>query len=368
MAEDQTIPPTTEEKNLDFSSSSIPFSTPSDSNPPVSVENSDNPKNESISPLFPETYQEWSKDDIPVPEENSKSPSAEKASSLSPESDKGSKENSDQSTGTPISSVVAPMEPQERDAIENMLAIAAEGIIGKENSTMSESQGEETQSLVGEGAMVLFEWSSPEDTTGTPLDGPDPSPEERGQKSSSQVSFYPYSSPHFDAEPLEVVAPVMRSSDEENEDDVALSALIAARRLVATLEPPPKRPTKRLQKKEALESALKKSKRSNMKKKKRLVKDGEIVCDKNIPVVEVDEEAPEEPSSLIKRSQKKKHSTESTSKEVVGIPSEKSVKDSGKLKEVVVEESVSDEDMQLKSIGKVMSSGKSTKSKLENVK
>ncbi|XP_019241459.1 PREDICTED: uncharacterized protein LOC109221422 [Nicotiana attenuata] len=334
MAEDQILLPTTEEKNLKSfpveitpvipssttvqienpkpvsHSPSIPLSTPSDSTPPLSVENSDNPKNERFSPLLPETLKEQSKDDIPVPEEKSKSPSTEKASSISPESAMGCKENFDQSTGTPIYSVVAPMEPQERDTIENILAIAAEGIIGKENSTMPESQGEETQSLVGEEAM----------------------------ESSSHVSLDPAPSPHFDAEPLEVVAPVMRSSDEEDQDDVALSVFIAVRRPVATPETPPKRPTRRLQKKEAFESALKKSKRINRKKKKRLVKNGEVDCDKNIPVVEVDEEAKEEPSSLIRKSQKKKHSSESTSKEAVGTPSEKPVKDNGNLKEVMVEE------------------------------
>ncbi|XP_019237183.1 PREDICTED: endochitinase A-like [Nicotiana attenuata] len=270
MAEDQTITPTTEEKNFESS--------------PVET-----------TPVIPSST--TSKDDIPVPEEKSKSPSAEKASSISRESAKGFKESSDQSTGTPISSDVAPMEPQEREAIENMLSITVEGIIGNESSTMPESQGEETQSLVREGAMVLFEQPALEETTGTPLDGPDPSPEETCQESSSQVSFDPTPSPHFDTEPLEVVAPVMRSSDEEDEDDVALSALIVARRLVATPE---------------------------------------LLSD----LPQVDEEATEEPSSLIKRSQKKKHSTESTSKEVVGTPSEKSVKDSGKLKKVMVEESL----------------------------
>ncbi|XP_070025057.1 pectinesterase inhibitor 10-like [Nicotiana sylvestris] len=140
------------------------------------------------------------------------------------------------------------------------------------------------------------------ETTGTLLEGPDPSPEETGQGSSSQVNFDPAPSPHFDVEPLEILAPAMRSSDEEDQDNVTLYAFIAKKRAVTTPEPSPKCPTTRLQAKEALESALQKSKRSSKKKKKRLVKNVEVVCDKNIPVVDMDEEVVEKPSSLVKKS------------------------------------------------------------------
>ncbi|XP_070004608.1 uncharacterized protein [Nicotiana sylvestris] len=121
----------------------------------------------------------------------------------------------------------------------------------------------------------------------------------------------------------------------------------------------------RLQAKEAYEFALQKSKRSNKKKKKRLVKNGEVVCDKDIPVVEVDEKATEEPSSLVKGSHKKK---QSTSEEGVAMPSSRSVKSVGKLKEVVSDQSLSDEDMLDKSSGKGKSSVKSGKRKVETVR
>ncbi|OIT28028.1 hypothetical protein A4A49_60246, partial [Nicotiana attenuata] len=200
MAEDQPIIPTIVEKTLEQTlDSSVPSETPltipsstiiendtpkPDSHSPSitlitlsdnilspSVENSEIPKIDSFSFLSLEILKERSKDG-----EQSETRLEERVFEVS----------ADQSTDTPVSDFVAPMESQETEAIENVLAISAEGIVYEVTSAMPESQGEETQPLVGEGTMVLFEQPVLEETTGTPLEGPDPSLEEIGQGSSSQ--------------------------------------------------------------------------------------------------------------------------------------------------------------------------------------
>ncbi|OIT33543.1 hypothetical protein A4A49_59537, partial [Nicotiana attenuata] len=129
MAENQTILPTIEEKTLgktldssvpsetplsippsttvgsdtpkpDSPSPSITLTTPTDNILPPSVENSEIPKIDSFSSLSLEILKEQSKDG-----EKSESPQAEK----------GSEDGVDQSTGTPISDFVAPMESQKRE-------------------------------------------------------------------------------------------------------------------------------------------------------------------------------------------------------------------------------------------------------------
>ncbi|XP_019223946.1 PREDICTED: A-kinase anchor protein 9-like [Nicotiana attenuata] len=102
--------------------------------------------------------------------------------------------------------------------------------------------------------------------------------ENPGQESSDQVNVDPAPSPHFVAEPLNMVVPETNPDSEEDANDW-------------------------LQQKEALEFALKKNKR-----RRRLVKDGKVVQAEEVPVVNVDEETKEEPSSLSRKSSRKKHS------------------------------------------------------------
>nr|XP_009792074.1 PREDICTED: protein IWS1 homolog [Nicotiana sylvestris] len=196
---------------------------------------------------------------------------------------------SDESEGITSSSIEITMEPQEKEEIENTLSIASEG-------------------------------PAQDDIIGDPNDEPDPSMENPGQESSYQVSVDPAPSPHFDAEPLNMVVHKTNPDSEEDANDLVYSSFIRARtKPVVASGPPPKRPTTRLQQKEALESALKKSKRS---------KKGEV---------NVDEETKEEPSSLSRKSSRKKHSlsekhtfkgAESSSKSGVAGSSKKVAKSS----------------------------------------
>ena len=80
------------------------------------------------------------------------------------------------------------------------------------------------------------------------------------------------------------------------------------------------------------------------------MKDGVPVSDKVIPVVEVDEETPDEPGSLVRWSQKKKQPASV----------EKVSHSSSKLKDAVSEFSMSDEDVLVKSKGKGKFSGEKT--------
>ncbi|XP_070009890.1 uncharacterized protein [Nicotiana sylvestris] len=185
--------------------------------------------------------------------------------------------------------------------------------------------------------MVDVEGSALAETTGPSHEEPDSSPEETGQDSHYQVS----STPAFVVAPLDIQVPEMWSSDEEDLDNIALDAFIVKRRVVSTPETSTKRPTTWLQAKVAYDSALQKSRKSS--------------CSSG----GVEEETTEEPSSLVRGSQKKK---DSAFIDNVTTPS-------SKLKDVVSEFSVSDEDVLVKSKGKAKSSGvKSRKRKSETVK
>ncbi|XP_070020788.1 uncharacterized protein [Nicotiana sylvestris] len=129
-----------------------------------------------------------------------------------------------------------------------------------------------------EGAIVVFEQPAQDDVTGTPNNEPDPSVE-----------------------------------NPEDANDLVYASFIRARtKPVVTSDPPPKRLTTQLQQKEALEFALKKSKRS--RRRRSLVKDGKVVQEEDVPVVSVDEETKEEPSSLSRKSSRKKHSLSQSEK------------------------------------------------------
>ncbi|XP_019225911.1 PREDICTED: uncharacterized protein LOC109207445 [Nicotiana attenuata] len=200
------------------------------------------------------------------------------------------------------------------------------------------------------------------------------------QESSSQVNIDPSPSPHFDAEPLNMVVLKTSPDSEEDADDLVYASCIKARaKPLVISEPPPKRPTTRLQQKEALEFSLKKSKRS--RRRRRLVKDGKVVQVEDVPVVDVDEETKEEPSSLTRKSSRKKHSlsqserhaskgAESSSKSVVAGSSKKLAKSSGDKtvnergdKSDEEEAKKSGEHRQSKSVEKEKSAGKSVKRK-----
>lgn len=84
-----------------------------------------------------------------------------------------------------------------------------------------------------------FEHPAQKDTTRVPHNGPNPSPMDPGQESSTQVSVDPPPSPHFYAEPLNMEVPEMKSSSEEDLDDMVISSFIRVRKPVATPELPP---------------------------------------------------------------------------------------------------------------------------------
>ncbi|XP_019251414.1 PREDICTED: mucin-2-like [Nicotiana attenuata] len=223
-------------------------------------------------------------------------------------------------------------ENQWKEAAKNIMVIAAESLTNEGASPLPESQGEETPFLGDERTMVLFE--SPVHVTVT--EKPVGEPDSPSAKANQGTIFY--------TKPLESIPPIAVPFDEDDEDDMAISARFKIHKPAVTLESSSKQPTTRLQKKEAFESALQKSKRSITKKKKRLMKKGEVVVDKNIPVVEVDEEAVEEPSSLMKRSTKVQKSVVEASEEAVEKQSETSMKSGGKSKKVVVEKDLSEGD------------------------
>ncbi|XP_019225245.1 PREDICTED: uncharacterized protein LOC109206838 [Nicotiana attenuata] len=120
-----------------------------------------------------------------------------------PQSVEVSEVSIDQSTVVPTFKFVVTMESLEKEAVKNVLVISADGIVYEVISSVPESQKNETQGLMEEGALVLFENSAPAGTTGIVCEGLDPSPEEKDQGSSSQVRFAPAPSPHFAVEPLE---------------------------------------------------------------------------------------------------------------------------------------------------------------------
>ncbi|XP_070047151.1 uncharacterized protein [Nicotiana tomentosiformis] len=244
---------------------------------------------------------------------------------------------------------------QEKEDIENMLSIAAKGVVVKDGQGVSESQGEENRTLVENRELVPIALSALDNTTGAPTEGLVTSTEEPtlGSSPEPQASTDHALSPHFYVELLSMVVPEMRSlSEEENGDseedydDVAIASFIRPKsRQVATQEPTPKRPNTRLQKKEALESAIKKS--QEQQKKRKLVKDGKVMNEKVVLVVTADDEVAEEPGSLTRKfsqkhsiSKSKKGSyvsAESLNKSEGDNSSEKLVEESG---EKVMEESV----------------------------
>ncbi|XP_019256478.1 PREDICTED: uncharacterized protein LOC109234892 [Nicotiana attenuata] len=198
-----------------------------------------------------------------------------------------------QSTGNTPPSHAFSMDLQVKEAIENMLSIAGEGVIIEGGEDRSEPQGEASKTLV---------------------EGPDPFSEDptQGFSQEPQVSTDPAPTPHFYAEPLYVVVLEMRSVFGEEHGD-------SEEDFVATPEPTPKPPITRLQKKDALESAHKKSQVSQRRRK--LVKDGKAVHDKVVHVVTVDDEVDEEPGSLTHKSSQKHSLSKSKEKSLVSIES-----------------------------------------------
>uniref|UniRef100_A0A1U7XKX1 Uncharacterized protein LOC104235144 n=1 Tax=Nicotiana sylvestris TaxID=4096 RepID=A0A1U7XKX1_NICSY len=159
-----------------------------------------------------------------------------------------------------------------------------------------------------------------EGATGEPAGGPDPPLEDptQGLSQEPQVSADPGPSPHLYVEPLSVIVPEIRSVSEEQKDDseayfddLPIASLLR-RRFVVDEEPTPKRPSTRLQKNEALESALKNSQAKS--KRRKLMKDGKVVNEKIVLVMNVDEEEAEEPSEKSIKSDKKEKSVRKTAK------------------------------------------------------
>nr|XP_009788729.1 PREDICTED: uncharacterized protein LOC104236503 [Nicotiana sylvestris] len=169
---------------------------------------------------------------------------------------------------------------------------------------------------------------------------------------------------------MNIVVPETNPDSKENADDLVYASFIRAMtKLVVTLEPPTKRPTKRLQQKDALEFAPKKNKMRW--RRRRLVKDGKVLQEEDVPVEDVDEETKEEPSSLTRKSSRKKHSLSlkpkgtPLRKELVKSFGDKTVKERGdKCDEEEVEKS--GEHRQSKSVEKEKSIGKSVKRKRDD--
>ncbi|XP_075086232.1 uncharacterized protein LOC142168954 [Nicotiana tabacum] len=214
-------------------------------------------------------------------------------------------------TGNTPFSIKFSIDVQEKETIENMMSIAHEGVVIEGDNDGFGTQGEESKTMKEDRELVPFEQSAQDNTTGVPNKEPDSSQEDLTQGSSQepQVSIDPTSSPYFDAEPLCVVIPEERCLSrekkcvsKEDSDNMQIASLTRRRPMVAQ-ESTPKRPTTRLQRKEALESVLKNSQAKSRRRK--LVKDGKVVREKSVLVVNVDDEVEEEPSSLTrKRSQK----------------------------------------------------------------
>nr|XP_009785834.1 PREDICTED: uncharacterized protein LOC104234044 [Nicotiana sylvestris] len=189
------------------------------------------------------------------------------------------------STSNTPSSHEFSMGVQEKEAIENMLSIVGEGFIVEESKVESETQGEESRTVVEGGALVPVAQSVQDHTIGVPHEGPDPSSEDPTQGSSQ--------------EPQErSVSREEKRDSEEDSDDLPIASL-TKRRPLAAQESTPKRPTTRLQRKEALESALKNNQAKSRRRK--LVKDEKVVSEKSVPVVNVDEEEVKEPGSLTRK-------------------------------------------------------------------
>ncbi|XP_070014251.1 uncharacterized protein [Nicotiana sylvestris] len=192
------------------------------------------------------------------------------------------------STGTAPTSLEFLMDLQEKKAIENMLSITNEGVFVEGSEDGVKTHGEASEPIGDDNELVHVEPSAQEGSTGEPAAGPNSPSEDPtiGLSQEPQVSTDPSSSPHLDVEPLSVIIPERKS-------------VLPRRIVVVGEEPTPKQPTKRLQKKEALESALKKSQAKS--KRRKLVKDGKVVNEKIVHVVNVDEEEPEEPSTLTRK-------------------------------------------------------------------
>ncbi|XP_019264755.1 PREDICTED: polymerase I and transcript release factor-like [Nicotiana attenuata] len=223
---------------------------------------------------------------------------------------------------------------QNPEVIKSSAIVATDSVVAVVPFEEVKNVKNELQSVGDEGAIITVEGDALADTTGPSHEEPDPSPEDLGQGSHSQDS----SAPAFAVVSLKIQVPEMRSSDEEDLDNVALDAFIVKRRVVSTPESETKRPTTRLQAKVAYDFALQKSKKSSKKKRRKLVKNSVPVSDEAIPVVEVDEETPDEPGSLVRRSSKKKKP----------VSTEKGSTSRSKMKEVVSEFSMSDEDVLVK--------------------
>nr|XP_009763269.1 PREDICTED: uncharacterized protein LOC104215188 [Nicotiana sylvestris] len=212
-----------------------------------------------------------------------------------------SEEDPDQYLNSSVLVSKVPTESPEKEAAQNIMAIAAESLMNEGASPLPKSQGEETPFLGDERTMILFESLAHDPITKNPIREPD--------SLSSKINQEPIVS----TKPLESIPPTAASFDE---DDMVLSARFKIRKPEVTPKSSSKRPTTRLQKKEEFESTLQK-------------------------MVEVDEDVVEEPISLVKRSIKVQKFMVEVSEEVVEKQSGTSVKSGGKSKKVMVEKYLS---------------------------
>ncbi|XP_009604339.1 uncharacterized protein [Nicotiana tomentosiformis] len=225
---------------------------------------------------------------------------------------------------------------EQDEAIENMLSITAEGSLIGGYEGVSEFQGEDNGTEVEGREPVPVKNLAPDSTTGELPEGPDSSAQKERYAPTWDETHCSSKEPRSDSEE------VVRES-EEDYDDMPIASLTRHRPMVSQ-ESTPKRPTTRLQRKEALESALKNSQAKSRRRK--LVKDGKVVNEKTVLVVNMDDEVEEEPCSLTrKRSQKhglpkpkrgSSVSAESLNKSDDVVASENVVKESG---DKLVEES-----------------------------
>uniref|UniRef100_A0A1U7WG14 Uncharacterized protein LOC104223774 n=1 Tax=Nicotiana sylvestris TaxID=4096 RepID=A0A1U7WG14_NICSY len=182
------------------------------------------------------------------------------------------------------SDTVVAMEPIEDENIATIFVVSADGVLHEIISGAPMSQRNETKGFVGEGAMVAVEGFAPAKTTRPFCEELDPSPEETSEGSHSQASSTPASSPPFAIKPLDILFPEMRLQEKVAYDSaLQKSSKKKKRRLVKDNEIVCDKDVPMVAaRKVAYDSALQKS---SKKKKRRLVKDNEIVCDKDVPVV-----------------------------------------------------------------------------------
>ncbi|XP_019244452.1 PREDICTED: uncharacterized protein LOC109224319 [Nicotiana attenuata] len=100
-------------------------------------------------------------------------PYSEQTKSVTPQASKVSEEDPDQYLNSSVLDSVAPTESPEKEAAQNIMAIAVESLMNEGASPLPEIQGEETPFLGVERTLVLFESPVHDTVTEKPVEEPD---------------------------------------------------------------------------------------------------------------------------------------------------------------------------------------------------